>query len=49
MAPGIKDPQLIKQVSDDIGKLGVVGELGNRLLVYLVGTSVQLNRPLSAM
>jgi hypothetical protein len=43
------DPKLLERVSADIENLGVVGEKGNTLILYLVGTSAQLARPLAAI
>lgn len=40
---------LLDSIGEDIGKLGVVGEAKNRLIIYLVGTSTQLPRPLAAI
>jgi hypothetical protein len=39
----------LERVAADIGKLGVVGEKVNRTILYLVGTSAQLPRPLAAI
>jgi hypothetical protein len=43
------DPKLLERVSADVGALGVVGEENNRKLLYLVGTSAQLARPLAVI
>jgi hypothetical protein len=45
----LDDPNLLTRVSADIGALGVVGEKANRLILYLVGTSAQLPRPLAVI
>lgn len=45
----LRDPGLIDCIREDIERLGVVGEKNNRLLIYLVGTSAQLSRPLAAI
>jgi hypothetical protein len=43
------DPNLLKRASADIEALGLVGEENNRKLMYLVGTSAQLARPLAVI
>ena len=43
------DPQLIERVSKDIERVGVTGERRMATTIYLVGASVQLPRPLSAI
>ena len=43
------DPKLLERVSADIEASGVVGEKKNRLLIYLAGTSAQLDRPISVI
>lgn len=40
---------LIERTQELIGKSGVVGEVGNRLLLYLVFTSRKMQRPLHAI
>src|SRR5262249_18486899 len=45
----LDDPCLLDRVSADIGALGVAGEEVNRLILYLVGTSAQLDQPLAAI
>jgi hypothetical protein len=45
----LSDPKLLERVSADIRALGVVGEKENGLILYLVGTSAQLPRPLAAI
>lgn len=45
----LRDPKLLEHVSNDITSLGVVGENNNKLILYLVGTSTQLPRPLAAI
>lgn len=45
--PTLKDePDLIKAIRLDIGRMGVVGETENTLLIYLAGTSRLLRHPL---
>jgi hypothetical protein len=39
----------LNRVSKDIGTLGIAGEKKNRLLLYLVGISAQLPRPLAVI
>jgi len=45
----LRDPRLLERVAEDITALGVVGENENKLILYLVGTSAQLPRPLAAI
>ena len=45
----LHSPDLMDVISEDIERLGVVGEAKNRLILYLVGTSAQLRRPLAAI
>lgn len=45
----LRDPDLLNRVSTDIRALGVVGEKNNRQILYLVGTSAQLPRPLAVI
>lgn len=40
---------LLESIGEDIERLGVVGEQNNRLIIYLVGTSAQLARPLAVI
>jgi hypothetical protein len=40
---------LLESIGDDIERLGIVGEENNRLIIYLVGTSAQLVRPLAVI
>jgi DNA primase len=42
----LKTPNLLQRTNDDIGKTGVIGESGNRLLMYLVFTSRLRELPL---
>lgn len=42
----LKTPNLLQRTNDDIGKTGVIGESGNRLLMYLVFTSRLREQPL---
>ena len=42
----LKAPNLLKRTNDLIGKSGVIGEVGNRLLMYLLFTSRKTNNPL---
>lgn len=42
-------PDLLHRVHDDIRALGVVGESCLALLVYLIGVSAQLSKPLAAI
>ena len=39
-------PNLLQRTNEDIGKTGVIGETGNRLLMYLVFTSRMREQPL---
>ena len=42
----LKAPRLMERTNQDIGKTGMVGEAGNRLLMYLVFTSRLREQPL---
>lgn len=42
----LKQPNLLQQTNDLIGKAGVIGEEVNRIIMYLVFTSRKLQRPL---
>jgi len=42
----LKAPRLMERTNNDIGKTGMVGESGNRLLMYLVFTSRLREQPL---
>ena len=45
----LMDPRLLKQIEDDIELLGYVGETANKLMMYFVGTSRKLSKPMSAV
>ncbi len=45
----LRDPQLIQRIVDDIATLGVAGEGKLAAMVYLIGTSRLLNRPLAGI
>jgi len=45
----LESSNLIRKVAEDIEAIGVVGESNTALCVYLVGTSVQLKKPLAAI
>jgi hypothetical protein len=45
----LDDPQLVKNIVDDIGRLGVAGEKELAATIYLVGTSRLLGKPLAAI
>ena len=42
----LKDKDLLKKTNELIGKSGVIGEVNNRLLMYLIFTSRKTNNPL---
>lgn len=42
----LKKKHLLERTNEDIGKSGVIGERGNRLLMYLIFTSRKTNNPL---
>lgn len=42
----LKKPNLLKRTNELIGKSGVIGEVDNRLLMYLIFTSRKTNNPL---
>lgn len=42
----LKSKDLLKKTNELIGKSGVIGEVGNRLLMYLIFTSRKTNNPL---
>jgi predicted transcriptional regulator/outer membrane lipoprotein-sorting protein len=42
----LKKPNLLKRTNELIGKSGVIGEINNRLLMYLIFTSRKTNNPL---
>ncbi|PCH75104.1 MAG: hypothetical protein COB98_09405 [Flavobacteriaceae bacterium] len=42
----LKGKDLLKRTNELIGKSGVIGEVGNRLLMYLIFTSRKTNNPL---
>jgi hypothetical protein len=42
----LKELNLLQRTNDLIGKSGVIGEVANRLIMYVVFTSRKLNRPL---
>lgn len=42
----LKKPNLLKRTNEFIGKSGVIGEINNRLLMYLIFTSRKTNNPL---
>lgn len=42
----LKKGNLLKRTNEYIGKSGVIGEIGNRLLMYLIFTSRKTNNPL---
>ena len=44
-----RDPKILEVIADDFARSGVVGELTNKLLCYLVMTSRKLPRPLSVL
>ncbi len=45
----LNDSNLIEQITRDLQSVGIVGEKRTALLVYLVGTSRKLDRPLAAI
>lgn len=45
----LKSPALLTRTNELIGTSGVVGETGNRLLLYLIYTSRKMQRPLHAV
>jgi hypothetical protein len=45
----LRDPRLIDRIAIDIERMGVTGERKLATTIYLVGTSTQLPRPLSAI
>ncbi|MBI1882890.1 MAG: hypothetical protein HYS08_01600 [Chlamydiae bacterium] len=45
----LKDPNLLERMSQDLDKLGYVGEAINKKILYLVGTSRLLDKPISAI
>src|SRR3989339_936694 len=45
----LTNPRLIDEILSDLETLGYVGEETNKLLLYLIGTSHKLSRPLSAI
>jgi len=42
----LKEPDLLKRTNQEIGKAGMIGEVDNRLLMYLIFTSRKQNQPL---
>lgn len=42
----LKKPNLLERTNEHIGKSGVIGEIDNRLLMYLIFTSRKTNNPL---
>lgn len=45
----LRDPNLIRHISDDIARLGVAGERLLAMSVYIIGTSRLLSRPLAGI
>lgn len=45
----LRDPQLIRHISDDIARLGVAGERLIAMAIYIIGTSRLLSRPLAGI
>ncbi|WP_438712362.1 CHC2 zinc finger domain-containing protein [Aquimarina muelleri] len=45
----LKHPELIKRIGIAIGKTGVVGEVDNRLLLFLIAISYQSKQPLHGL
>lgn len=45
----LKDPNLLDRMAQDLDKLGYVGEAINKKILYLVGTSRLLDKPISAI
>ena len=42
-------PNLLKRIADDLAGIGYVGEITNKQLAYLIGTSRRLPKPLSGI
>lgn len=45
----LQDPNLLDRMASDLDKLGYVGEAINKKILYLVGTSRLLDKPISAI
>lgn len=45
----LKNPNLINWIQQSMEEMGFVGERENRLILYFVGTSAQLKKPLNAI
>lgn len=45
----LKSPNLLKNLSELIGKTGIIGEEGNRLLLFLIAISYKNKKPLHAI
>ena len=45
----LKDPNLLERMASDLDKLGYVGESINKKILYLIGTSRLLDKPISAI
>jgi DNA primase len=45
----LRDPKLLERITDDIGRVGLVGERENKLVAYLAATSRKLEEPLAVV
>jgi hypothetical protein len=45
----LRDPKLLERIADDLGRVGLVGELDNKLVAYLAATSRKLEEPLAVV
>lgn len=43
------DPQMLRQIDQDLTTLGYIGEEANKIMMYLVATSRKLDKPMSAV
>ncbi len=45
----LRDPKLLERIGEDLGRVGLVGELDNKLVAYLAATSRKLEEPLAVV